>query len=70
LTASPTATSTPKTPRSPTKTALITATAIVALVAVFALSFKKGYITIEVIDEPPQKPEENSDYTVQFLNLY
>jgi hypothetical protein len=42
---------------------LIAATAIVALVAVFALAFKKGYITIEPVDE--ENPQETQDdYTI------
>jgi hypothetical protein len=55
----------------PTETVLIVAT-IVTLIAVFALALKKGYITIEVVEESPEdqqcrsidptlKPSEQAD---------
>jgi hypothetical protein len=48
---SPTPTSQPETNQFPTQTALIVAVAIATLIAVFALAFKKGYISVEVVDE-------------------
>jgi hypothetical protein len=55
----------------PTETVLIVA-AIVTLIALFALALKKGYITIEVVEESPEdqqcrsidralKPSEQAD---------
>ena len=62
---SPTPTSQQETNQFPTQTAAIAATAIAALVAVFALAFKKGYITIEVVEENPEGSEDKSeDYTI------
>jgi hypothetical protein len=37
----------------------VIAAAAIAVIAVFAFAFKKGYITIEVVDE--EKPQEASD---------
>jgi hypothetical protein len=46
-----------------TEIVLIAAVAIALIIAVFAFAFKKGYITIEVVDE--ENPQENSDdYTI------
>jgi hypothetical protein len=60
---SPTQTSQPENNQFPTQTTAIAAAAIAILVAVFALAFKKGYITIEVVEE--EKPQEASDdYTI------
>ena len=65
-TPTPTLTPTPtptQTNSFPTKTILIAASAIIALVSVFVLAFKKGYVTIEVINE--ENPQEASDdYTI------
>jgi hypothetical protein len=60
LTASPAPSQTPQPTASlfPIETAVIAAAAI-AVIAVFAFAFKKGYITIEVVDE--ENPQENSD---------
>ncbi len=38
----------------PTETVLMVVAAIVTLIAVFALALKKGYITIEVVEESPE----------------
>ena len=46
----PTPTSQPETNQFPTQTVAIVAIVIAALIAVFALAFKKGYITIETVD--------------------
>jgi hypothetical protein len=60
---SSTPTSQPETNQFPTQTAAIAAVAIVALIAGFGLAFKKGYITIETVDE--ENPEGTSDdYTI------
>jgi hypothetical protein len=40
---------------------LIAAVAIAVLIAVFAFAFKKGYITIETVDEEDKGQEENHD---------
>jgi hypothetical protein len=57
-TASPAPSQTPQPTTSPfpTQTAVIAVIAVATLIAVFALAFKKGYITIETVDE--ETPEE------------
>jgi uncharacterized RDD family membrane protein YckC len=45
----------------PIETAVIAAVAIAVIIAVFALAFKKGYITIETVDEEDKGQEENHD---------
>jgi hypothetical protein len=45
----------------PTETAVIAAVAIAVIIALFALAFKKGYITIETVDEEDKGQEENHD---------
>ncbi len=47
----------------PIQTAAIVASAVAALVVVFALALKKGYITIEVVDEEENGQEED-DYPI------
>jgi hypothetical protein len=60
---SPTPTSQQETNQFPTETAVIAVIAVATLIAVFALAFKKGYITIEVVDE--ENPQETQDdYTI------
>jgi hypothetical protein len=64
-TASPAPSQTPQPTTSPfpTETAVIAVIAVATLIAGFALAFKKGYITIEVVDE--ENPQENQDdYTI------
>jgi hypothetical protein len=59
----PSQTPQPTTSPFPTETAVIAVIAVATLIAVFALAFKKGYITIEVVDE--ENPQENQDdYTI------
>jgi hypothetical protein len=52
-TASPAPSQTPQPTTSPfpTETAVIAVIAVATLIAVFALAFKKGYISVEVVDE-------------------
>ena len=60
---SPTPISQQETNQFPTQTVAIAVIAVATLIAVFALAFKKGYITIETVDE--ENPEETSDdYTI------
>jgi hypothetical protein len=63
VTATPiSSTETPETNSFPTQTVLIAVVAIAVIVAVFALAMKKGYVTIEVVEESPE--ESSEDYSI------
>jgi hypothetical protein len=53
----------------PIQTVLIAVAAIAAVIALFALAFKKGYITIET-EETPSNPQENREIKVFLLNAH
>jgi hypothetical protein len=57
----PSQTPQPTTSPFPTETAVIAAVAIAVIIALFAFAFKKGYITIETVDEEDKGQEENHD---------
>ena len=65
-TANPTTSPTilPETNLLSTQIVAIIGTSVAVLVAVFALAFKKGYITIEVVDGENSSQDENQDYSI------
>jgi hypothetical protein len=45
----------------PTEIALVAAVAVAVLIAVLGLAFKKGYVSVEVVNEEGSGQEENQD---------